>query len=180
MILDHYLIVKEWYSNFDPATDSTEKMLVWIRFPALPIEYYNSEFLMKIGGAIDRPVKIDQATNFVNRGMFARMCVEIDITKPLVSKFKLRRRVRKIEYEGMHLVCFKCGIYGHVKESCKTLDVGGVFEPGLQQEHGGDNIGMDDKMGNAEAVNERVERAERVSGLDINPEILEHSVLGCW
>lgn len=156
----------------DLGTDTTEKMLVWIRFPALPIEYYNSEFLMKIGGTIGRPVKIDHATNFVNRGMFARMCVEIDITKPLISKFKLRRRVRKIEYEGMHLVCYNCGIY-HTRESCISLAGGGMVAPDLQQRHGGDNIGMDANMGNTEAEHERVERTKGISGLAINPEILE-------
>lgn len=69
IILDHYLVVKEWMrSNFDPFTDTTEKVLVWICFPSLPIEYYNRRFLMR------RPIKNDQATNFANRGKFVCMC----------------------------------------------------------------------------------------------------------
>lgn len=40
-ILDHCLIVKEWVSNFDPFQDMMEKVLVWVIFPCLPIEYYN-------------------------------------------------------------------------------------------------------------------------------------------
>lgn len=48
MILDHYLIVKEWYPDFDLFADRTEKMLVWVRFPYLSIEYYNTDFLMKV------------------------------------------------------------------------------------------------------------------------------------
>lgn len=87
MILDHYLIVKEWYPNFDLATDTTEKMLEWFRFSAFPIEYYNTDFLMKIGEAIGLSVKVDHATNFVNRGMFARMCVR------LISRSCLCRRL---------------------------------------------------------------------------------------
>ena len=38
--------------------------------------------------------------------------------KPLVTKFKLRRKVKKLEYEGFHHVYFDCGLYGHRKESC--------------------------------------------------------------
>lgn len=122
-VLDHYLIVQDWRPNFDHKSDKTERVLVWVRFPNLPIEYYDYEFLMKIGKKIGEPKYIDQATNIVSRGRFARMCVEVDITKPLLSKFKLRRRIRRIEYEGIHLVCFKCGIYGHNEDSCPTRDV---------------------------------------------------------
>ncbi|XVF74118.1 hypothetical protein PTKIN_Ptkin13bG0034600 [Pterospermum kingtungense] len=118
MVMEHYLIVQEWTPNFDPLTNHTERVLVWVRFPCLPIEYYDKEFLMRVGTYIGRPVRVDQATSLVSRGKFARMCVEVDITKPLLSKFKLRRRVRRIEYEGIHLVCFHCGIYGHRTESC--------------------------------------------------------------
>lgn len=118
MIMDHYLIVKEWSPNFDPMTDKTEKVIVWVRFPGLPMEYYDNEFLFRIGEKIGRPIRIDSATSLTTRGKFARLCVEVDITKPLLAKFWLRRRVRRIEYEGMHLVYFKCGIYGHGSDAC--------------------------------------------------------------
>ena len=36
----------------------------------------------------------------------------------MMSKFKLRQRIRRLEYEGIHLVCFGCGLYGHRKDSC--------------------------------------------------------------
>lgn len=47
------------------------------------------------------------------------MCVEVDITKPLISKFVLRRKIRRIKYEGLHLICFNCGVYGHTIDQCK-------------------------------------------------------------
>jgi hypothetical protein len=43
---------------------------------------------------------------------------KVDLTKLLLSKFKLRRRIRRITYEGLHLICFQCGQYGHKKETC--------------------------------------------------------------
>ncbi|XP_038687586.1 uncharacterized protein LOC119986972 [Tripterygium wilfordii] len=118
MIMDHYLTVREWFPNFDPDQDSMERLLVWVRIPCLPIEYYDYDFLMRVGEKIGKPVKIDDATDSVSRGKFARLCVEVDLTKPLLAKFKLRRRVRRIEYEGIHLVCFKCGCYGHRQDTC--------------------------------------------------------------
>lgn len=125
MIMDHYLITKEWSPNFNPLADNTEKLLAWVRFPCLPIEYYDQEFLMKVGSKIGRPIKVDQATSLISRGKFARLCVEVDITKPLLAKFKIRRRVIRIEYEGLHLICFHCGIHGHHKEQCSSIKVDG-------------------------------------------------------
>ena len=40
------------------------------------------------------------------------------LLKPLVSKFRLRRRIRKLEYDGIYLVCFGCGMFSHRKETC--------------------------------------------------------------
>lgn len=59
MIIDHYLIVKSWEPNFDPQEDKTKKLLVWVHFPYLPIEYYYEQFLMKVGEKIGRPVMIE-------------------------------------------------------------------------------------------------------------------------
>ena len=112
MILDHYLIVKEWHHNFYPPADTIEKLLVWVRFLCLLIEYCDREFLMLIGERIGKPFKVDQATDQVLRGKYTRICVEVDITKSLLAQFKLRRRIRRIEYEGIHLVCFQRGVYG--------------------------------------------------------------------
>lgn len=41
-VLDHYLVVKEWAPDFDPVTEKTDKIIVWMRFPCLPIEYFDS------------------------------------------------------------------------------------------------------------------------------------------
>lgn len=54
----------------------------------------------------------------VTKGRFARVCVEIDLTKPLVAKFWLDKRWYSVEYEGLHLICYKCGRYGHGLKSC--------------------------------------------------------------
>ena len=46
------------------------------------------------------------------------MSVEVDLSKPLLSKFRLHGRVWKIQYEGLRLICFKCGKIGHKEENC--------------------------------------------------------------
>lgn len=120
IILDHYLLVKEWEPEFEPMTDKTEKIVVWVRFPCLPIELFDYAFLKKVGEKIGKPIRADHSTDSATRGRFARICVEVDITKPLLTQFKMKKRVRRIEYEGIHLVCFGCGVVGHRKEECNA------------------------------------------------------------
>ncbi|XVF57141.1 hypothetical protein PTKIN_Ptkin06aG0180000 [Pterospermum kingtungense] len=162
MVMDHYLIVKEWSPNFDPMIDVEEKLLVWVRFPCLPIEYFDYDFLMKVGEKIGRPVCVDEATSLVSRGKFARMCVEIDITKPLLAKFRVRRRIRKIEYEGIHLVCFHCGVYGHRKEICPSF---------LLENNQGSNSA--NRELNVEQANVGTVAVDSMRDVTINLEILE-------
>ena len=100
-------------ANFDPQTDTISNLLVWVRIPSLPLEYFEEVFLMKLGAKIGRLIRVDEATSVVSRGRSARLYVELDLSKPLLSKFMLRRRIRRIEYEGMHMVCFGCGLFGH-------------------------------------------------------------------
>ena len=168
MVMEHYLIVKEWTPNFDPMVDVTERVIVWVRFPCLPIEYYDQEFLMKVGEKIGKPIRIDRTTGLVSRGKFARLCVEVDITKPLMSKFKLRRRVRRIEYEGIHLVCFNCGVYGHRKENCQKLVNAFVPEVMVEKGDNGDIPAAENNGG------EKGQSREEV----VNPEIMEN--FGPW
>lgn len=118
MVADHYLTVRTWHPNFDPFEASIDKVAVWVRLPDLAMEYYDSAVLWKIGDRIGKTLKVDRATSGGLRGNFARICVEVDLTKPLLAKIKLRRRILRIMYEGLHLICFQCGQYGHKQEIC--------------------------------------------------------------
>ncbi|CAN1189866.1 hypothetical protein LINPERHAP2_LOCUS40159 [Linum perenne] len=74
--------------------------------------------LKRIGDRIGTTVRIDHTTLEGARGNYARICVEVDLSKPLLSKYRLRRRVRRIEYECLHTICFGCGCYGHEESAC--------------------------------------------------------------
>lgn len=72
IILDHYLVVREWEPEFDPMAEKTEKLVVWVRFPCLPIELYDYAFLKKVGEKIGKPIRADHSTGTATRGRFAR------------------------------------------------------------------------------------------------------------
>ncbi|MBA0858473.1 hypothetical protein Goshw_026688 [Gossypium schwendimanii] len=46
------------------------------------------------------------------------MAVYVDLEKPLVSHILINGRKQNFEYESLSTICFHCGRYGHVKNSC--------------------------------------------------------------
>lgn len=64
--------------------------------------------------------------------MYARMCVEINLNAPLLPAYTIDGNPLKIEYEGLHLICFKCGRFGHMENHCPrgaAQGIGGVPPP---------------------------------------------------
>jgi hypothetical protein len=137
LIYDHYLTVREWSPNFNPATDAIQKVAVWVRFSGLPIEYYDAKVLSFIGDRIGRTVKVDKNTLTRERGKYARLCVEVDLRKPLLAMFTIKGRQYNVEYEGLHFLCTTCGKFGHYKEGC----------PDKLKEKDVDNRGQGDENG---------------------------------
>ncbi|KAI8009884.1 hypothetical protein LOK49_LG06G01910 [Camellia lanceoleosa] len=68
---------------------------------------------------IGKPLKIDLTTAMATRGRFARVCVKVDLRKPLCPRFLLGKKSYNIEYESIHSFCFYCGRVDHRKELCK-------------------------------------------------------------
>ncbi|CAN1241897.1 hypothetical protein LINPERPRIM_LOCUS5150 [Linum perenne] len=100
MINDHYVVIQEWRPYFRPEETFLSTLRVWVRLPGIPFEYFDRTILNLIGDRIGRTVRIDHTTLEGSRGNFARICVEVDLSKPLLYKYRLRRRVHRIEYEG--------------------------------------------------------------------------------
>ncbi|CAI0432374.1 unnamed protein product [Linum tenue] len=49
---------------------------------------------------------------------YARVCVEVDLTKPVLDSYRNEGKKYYIEYESLHNICMECGKYGHAKASC--------------------------------------------------------------
>lgn len=92
--------------------------------PGLQVEYYDQLILTRIGHRLGRAIRNDDSAASSTGANFARISEEIDLNKPLCSKFRMKRIIWKVEYESLHLVCFHCREYGHRKESCSDLQEG--------------------------------------------------------
>ncbi|XP_057417870.1 uncharacterized protein LOC130712053 [Lotus japonicus] len=123
MLFDHYLAVSTWSPKFiSPATRVTNT-LAWVRIPGLNVVFYDESYLLSVARAIGKPIKVDRNTLKADRGRFARICVELDLTLPVVGKVCIEDYWYNIEYEGLHVICTKCGCYGHRSRDCRDSPV---------------------------------------------------------
>ncbi|CAL1407589.1 unnamed protein product [Linum trigynum] len=116
-IEEHYIAAEPWRIDFHPNFDTIDRALVCVRLPRLPLAYFDEEILKDIGDKLGRVEKIDSNTANGFRGSYAHIYVEIDLRKRLISNYRIKRRVRRMEYEELHTVFFLCGHYGHLEEN---------------------------------------------------------------
>ncbi|CAI9107532.1 OLC1v1006905C1 [Oldenlandia corymbosa var. corymbosa] len=115
---DHYILVLPWTKQFSTKDDNISAVAIWICILDLPIEYFHEDLLRSVAKPIGRYLKDDKNTITVERGQFARLAVELDLTKPLIGKTKVDEKFYNIEYEDLQQICYTCGRYGHHKEVC--------------------------------------------------------------
>ncbi|KAL1554025.1 hypothetical protein AAHA92_14630 [Salvia divinorum] len=82
------------------------------------VTFDHDNVISAIGEAVWKVFRIDYNTSGMQRGKFARLAVNVDLTKPLVSKFTIDGEEFKVEYENLQELCFHCGMYGHIREGC--------------------------------------------------------------
>ncbi|KAG4940585.1 hypothetical protein JHK87_044456 [Glycine soja] len=64
---------------------------------------------------------VDKLASIHSSGKFVRICVEIELEKPLVSHTYVRSYKLNMEYEGLHSISFRCGRVGHKRDQCSKL-----------------------------------------------------------
>ena len=117
-IRDHFLSIRLWEPFFKPSTANVSLIAVWVRLCELPFELYETEVLRQIGESIGKVLRIDSHTALEARGKYARLCIQIDIDKPLVNTIVIGRFEQPVSYEGIQNLCFSCGRLGHRVEAC--------------------------------------------------------------
>lgn len=86
-IMDRYLAVRRWTPGFRPSRAFIDRVALWVQIPDCPMELYNEIGMKEIGDFIGKTLKIDMKTQSGEMGNFARICVEVDLTKKLRSDF---------------------------------------------------------------------------------------------
>lgn len=91
LVSNHYLTIQKWHPTFDAKAKLINNVAVWVRIPQLPIQFFNKKFLAKVGNCLGKTLRMDKNTLVATRRKYAHILIEVDLSKPLVSKFIFQR-----------------------------------------------------------------------------------------
>jgi hypothetical protein len=111
-----------WTEKFNPEKEDFAHAPVWIRLYSLPQEFWLEEVLAGIGNTIGIYVKSSEATKQRRYTSYARICVYLNIAKPLPGSIVLEYHdedwIQTIDYEHIPFRCRKCHEHGHLFREC--------------------------------------------------------------
>ncbi|CAN1144206.1 hypothetical protein LINPERHAP2_LOCUS13974 [Linum perenne] len=141
-IFDYYITVLPWSPDFK-VYEPIRKILTWVRLPDLPLHFFNHLAVSRIGSYVGKTFRVDMATADGERAKYARVCVEIDLDKPLLGRYDIDGTIYKIVYESLETICVSCGHYGHLEQDCHQESTPMSMEdkahtpPAPETDHGG-------------------------------------------
>ncbi|KAL0925295.1 hypothetical protein M5K25_003616 [Dendrobium thyrsiflorum] len=125
-INNHIIGLERWTVDFSTNSLKGLSSPVWIRLPNLPLQCWDEENVALIASMVGVPLMLDGQMFCWGRREFARICVRIELDKPLPLGVWVDgmagRFFQKVVYERIPSLCFNCGMVGHVKDSC-TLKI---------------------------------------------------------
>lgn len=119
------LFLTPWFPDFDPASAVITKAPVWIRLPNIPIHLWRTEVYRKIGNTLGCFLMGDYAREQQGLYTYARVCVELDLSKGLPEQINLKINdsvwTQILDYENTAFRCRHCHLTGHLQNSCPSL-----------------------------------------------------------
>ncbi|XP_070017237.1 uncharacterized protein [Nicotiana sylvestris] len=112
------IILKQWTTDFDFKKEFPTEIPLWIRFPKLPLNCWGVNSLNRIASSINTPTYADECTAKQLRVYYARMLIEVDVTKPLkdeviVEDSNGKTLMQPINYDWKPKFCETCQVIGH-------------------------------------------------------------------
>ena len=117
--------LQQWSPDFNPHNQRPTNAQVWIRIHDLSWEYWHPKILTNLASAIGHPLKIDNATLNGDYGHYARVLVDVDLSKNLLESVMMERDgfcfFVSITYENLPDFCNNCSAVGHSIGNCKRI-----------------------------------------------------------
>ena len=119
-----------WTREFHVKKESA-LVPVWASLPVLPVHYFDKHSLFSILAPVGKPLFLDSATAAGTRPSVARVCVEVDLLKPICSRVWVAVEGeggfwQNIVLENTPKYCSACWRLGHSVEECKKDTHNGV------------------------------------------------------
>ena len=110
--------MKKWSAEFEFGKEFLTEIPLWANFPKLPLNCWGAGSLSRIASAIGVPLFADECTTKQTRISYARMLIEVNVTKPVPEKIAVkdpngRTFMQDVVMEWKPLYCDKCQRIGH-------------------------------------------------------------------
>lgn len=112
-----------WTPDFEIGRDSS-LAAVWVKMSNLPLHYFNETSLIRLGSVLGTVLGVHHSTRSLTQQKFAKVCVELDVSKPLLEKLWIGTSKEygweiSLKYEGNNAYCDYCGLLGHTLGLCR-------------------------------------------------------------
>ncbi|XP_057809022.1 uncharacterized protein LOC131023496 [Salvia miltiorrhiza] len=122
------LKIREWTLLFNPYKETVSHSQVWLCIYYLPHELWHPDLITGISRSVGTPIKIDGSTFLGAVGHFARVLIEMDVTKDIIYNLTVNRGSSSFEiefvYENLPYYCGVCRKVGHSSDNCRQNALG--------------------------------------------------------
>ncbi|XP_048503075.1 uncharacterized protein LOC125498825 [Beta vulgaris subsp. vulgaris] len=110
---NRFMIVKPWTADFSCKEEVLKIIPIWVKLPNLPLNCWSPDSLSRIGSLLGVPLYADECTSKQLRISFARILVEIDVTKDrkqflMVEDANGMTIKQDVRYDWWPPFCHKC------------------------------------------------------------------------
>eukprot|EP01018_Ginkgo_biloba_P032904 Gb_28853 [translate_table: standard] len=116
------LWLNHWSPFFDARKERMDLVLVWVKLPSLPLEFWSLEVFKAIGNVLGHFVEVDMF--FITSGLvvITRILVRMDLREGLAESLELKKGLHSLtqplDYSGVPFRCNRCQKYGHLVVEC--------------------------------------------------------------
>ena len=116
------LLIKRWMPLFDPRIARYDQILIWVKLPNLPFEYWSADFFKLVGNTLGSHLETDSL--FLKTGVccLGRVLVLIDFRNGLPADLIIKKGntefTQPLDYLGVPFRCYRCHVLGHLMHEC--------------------------------------------------------------
>lgn len=118
------LIVRAWKLGEKVNEDEVAEVPIWVQFPKLDLRFWGGRGLSKVASLLGKPIKADKHTKEKKLVNYARVLIEIDITKEIPEKVTFVDEFgdfieQKVECEWKPIKYTKCKMFVLEEAQCR-------------------------------------------------------------
>ncbi|CAH9089485.1 unnamed protein product, partial [Cuscuta europaea] len=122
MVFGKLLMLKELSEYFSFEDEEFLKVPIWVKFPKLPMKLWNDEAMSEVASMVGVPITTDKITKERMNNEYARVLIEVDVSKPPPLSFPIRLPSKKLS---------NCGEGGSRGKDKQVVAVEEIDEVGL-------------------------------------------------